>query len=62
MKTLKTQQQRDDRIRQIHADAGRYWPKLEEIIDELKALGPHSQDRDNARLNVREKLRDLSQR
>lgn len=62
MKTPKTQQPRDDRIREIHADAGQLWPKIEAMIDELKMLGPHSLDGDNALMNLRYWLRDLSQR
>lgn len=62
MKVYKTQEARDQRIRELHEKAGDMWPKLEGIIDELKGLGPHSHDRDNTLLNVREWLKQLSQR
>jgi hypothetical protein len=52
----------DARIRELHAEAREMWPKLERIIDELKHLGPHSLDGNNALLNVREWLSQLSRR
>jgi hypothetical protein len=35
---------------------------LKDIIDQLKNLGPHELDGDNALLNVRERLASLSRR
>ena len=62
MANLKTQEDRNKRINQLHNEAGTHWPKLEAIIDELKRLGPHSLDGDNALANVRDWLKQLSQR
>jgi uncharacterized coiled-coil DUF342 family protein len=62
MKNLKTQDEIDARINKLHREAMSMWPKIEEIIDELKALGEHSLDRDNALLNTREWLDQLSKR
>lgn len=55
-------QDKDSRIQALHADAKKMWPKLEAIIDELKGLGLHSQDGNNALLNIREWLAQLSKR
>lgn len=56
------QAKRDKRIQELHAEAGKHWPQLEKIIDELKGCGPHSLDGNNALSNVRQWLRDLAQR
>lgn len=53
---------RDDRIAALHRSANSIFPQLEEIIDELKTLGRHSLDGDNALMNIREHLRQLSSR
>lgn len=58
----KTQDHRDNRIRQLHDQAGKHWGPLERIIDELKVLGDHSLDGNNALANIRESLKQLSQR
>lgn len=58
----KTQEQRDRRINELHGKAQKMWPQLEKLIDELKALGPHSLDGTNALSNTRQWLKDLSQR
>lgn len=58
----KTQEQRDSRINELHAEAQKMWPKLEKLIDEMKKLGPHSLDGTNALSNTRQWLKDLSQR
>jgi len=57
-----TQEDRDQRINELHQKAMNMWPKLENLIDELKCLGPHSFDGDNALLNTREWLEQLSKR
>lgn len=57
-----TQAERDRRINELHQKASSMWPKIESIIDELKLLGPHSLDMDNALLNTREWLEQLSKR
>ena len=57
-----TPEARDARIRELHAEAGRLWSQIEKIIDELKNLGPHSLDRSNALMNVREWLGQLARR
>lgn len=62
MANIKNQDDRDNRIRVLHEQAGKHWPKLEAIIDELKALGAHSADGDNALANVRDWLKQLSHR
>lgn len=62
MKQLKTQEERDQRICDLHRKAMAMWPEIEKIIDELKLLGPHSLDRDNALLNTRDWLDQLSRR
>ncbi len=62
MNNLKSQDEIDARIDKLHREAMSMWPKIEEIIDELKALGEHSLDRDNALLNTREWLDQLSKR
>lgn len=59
---LNEQAKRDKRIQDLHAEARKYWPHLEQIIDELKICGPHSMDGNNALSNVRQWLRDLSVR
>lgn len=61
MKEL-TQEQKDLRIRELHSDALKLWPKIEKIIDELKSLGPHSLDSNNALLNTAEWLNQLAGR
>lgn len=52
----------DERIRDLHLQAIEIWPRIEAIIDELKSLGPHSIDGENALINTREWLRQLSKR
>jgi hypothetical protein len=59
---IKTQEERDSRIRKLHEQAGTHWPALEKIIDELKSLGDHSLDGNNALANTRDWLKQLSQR
>lgn len=59
---MSEQSRRDDRIAKLHREANTIFGKVEAIIDELKTLGPHSLDKDNALLNVRENLRQLSNR
>lgn len=61
MKEL-TQEQKDERIRELHSGALKLWPKIEKIIDELKFLGPHSLDNNNALLNTAEWLNQLAGR
>ena len=53
---------RDERIRELHSRACGLFPQLESIIDELKILGPHSIDGDNARMNVGDWLKMLAKR
>jgi hypothetical protein len=60
--TPSQQAKNDARIEQLHAQAAKYWPQLEKIVDELKTCGRHSLNGDNALQNVRESLRDLAQR
>jgi hypothetical protein len=48
--------------RTLHAKALKCFGELKEIIDQLKNLGPHELDGDNALLNVREWLESLSRR
>jgi hypothetical protein len=60
--TIGTQVDRDERIRQLHDQAGLHWQPLEKIIDELKALGDHSLDGDNALANTRDWLMQLARR
>lgn len=61
--TIKQRQNRVDlRIVQLHAIARSECRKIEQLIDELKVLGPHSLDRDNALANIREHLAQLSRR
>ena len=48
--------------RTLHAKAIRCFGELQDIIDQLKNLGPHELDGDNALLNVRERLESLSRR
>lgn len=52
----------DLRIEQLHAVALSECSKLAKLIDELKTLGPHTLDRDNALSNVREHLAQLVRR
>ena len=52
----------DARIQRLYAEARTMWPKIETILDELKALGPHSLDGNNALMNIREALAQLSGR
>jgi len=59
---MSEQTRRDDRIAELHREALPLIRQLESMIDELKSLGPHSLDRDNALENVREHLRQLSNR
>lgn len=61
--TAKQQQKKiDQRIVQLYAIALSECRKMEKLIDELKALGPHSLDRDNAIVNTCEHLVQLSRR
>lgn len=63
--TLSVKQQQnkvDQRTVQLHAIALSECRKMEKLIDELKALGPHSRDRDNALANTSEHLVQLSHR
>jgi hypothetical protein len=48
--------------RTLHSKALRCFGELKDIIDQLKNLGPHELDGDNALLNVREWLESLSRR
>jgi len=57
-----SQDERDQRIRELHREVLSIWPELENIIDELKFLGHHSLDGNNALLNTREWLEQLSKR
>lgn len=57
-----TREEKDSRIRGLHVQALGLWPTMEGIIDDLKALGPHSKDGDNALANTREWLDQLSKR
>jgi len=57
-----SQDERDQRINELHRKAMTMWPKIENIIDELKCLGEHSLDRNNALMNTREWLDQLSKR
>lgn len=57
-----SQDERDQRINELHSKAMSMWPKIESLIDELKCLGPHSFDGENALLNTREWLDQLSRR
>lgn len=59
---IETQEQRDRRINELHAQALKVWPQVEKLIDELKTLGPHSLDGANALNNTRQWLKDLSRR
>ncbi len=52
--SIKSQDQKDSRINELHAEAQMMWPKLEKLIDELKKLGPHSLDGTNALSNTRQ--------
>lgn len=57
-----SQSERDQRIDELHRQAMAMWPGIEQIIDELKVLGPHSFDGDNALTNTQEWLNQLSKR
>lgn len=57
-----SQDERDQRINELHRQSMAMWPEIEQIIDELKMLGPHSFDAENALLNTREWLDQLSKR
>lgn len=57
-----TQADKDSQIRELQQRASGLWPTMEGIIDDLKALGPHSKDGDNALANTREWLEQLSKR
>lgn len=52
----------DQRINELHRSALKLWPQIEQIIDELKSLGQHSKDGDNALANTRDWLRMLADR
>ncbi|MDC9725512.1 MAG: hypothetical protein PSN44_06295 [Gammaproteobacteria bacterium] len=52
----------DVKIDDLHIDALEHINKLEKIIDELKNLGNHSLNNNNALLNVQEHLAMLSER
>lgn len=60
--TAKQQQNKVDQRIVLHEIALSECRKLEKLIDELKALGPHSLDRDNALANTRGHLAQLSRR
>lgn len=62
MKEQVTQEQADTRIRELHDQAIKMRSQIESIIDELKSLGPHSLDGENALLNTQEWLGQLSKR
>jgi hypothetical protein len=57
-----SQKDKDQTIRERHQQASVLWLKIEATIDDLKALGPHSLDGDNALMNVQERLNQLSKR
>lgn len=61
-KKCNTQDERDQRINELHEKALAMWPKIEKIIDELGSLGSHSTDGNNAIMNTREWLEQLSKR
>ncbi len=48
--------------RTLHAKALKCFGELKDIIDQLKNLGPHELDGDNALLNILERLEALSRR
>jgi hypothetical protein len=48
--------------RTLHFKAIKCFGELKGIIDQLKNLGPHELDGDNALLNIREWLEALSRR
>jgi hypothetical protein len=52
----------DQRIGQLHEIALSECRKIEKLIDEIKALGPHSHGSENALANTREHLAQLSRR
>jgi|AZIH01.1.fsa_nt_gi hypothetical protein len=62
MKEQVTQEQTDTRIRELHNQFIKMRPQIESIIDELKSLGPHSVDGENALLNTQDWLEQLSKR
>lgn len=53
---------KDQKINSLHKEALNKFRILEEIIDELKSLGPHSLDGKNALNNVRDWLGMLAKR
>ncbi|GLQ00622.1 MULTISPECIES: hypothetical protein [Methylophaga] len=53
---------KDIRITELHEQALDLFAGMERIIDELKGLGEHSLNGNNALLNVREQLSQLSER
>lgn len=57
-----TQAEKDAKIRELQQQASGLWPTVEGLIDDLKRLGPHSMDGDNALANTREWLKQLSKR
>ena len=52
----------DVKIEMLHRSALEHFSNIEKIIDELKALGNHSLNGNNALMNVREHLSQLSER
>lgn len=57
-----TQDEKDERINHVHAELLKMFNDIEICIDELKSLGDHSLNGDNALLNTREWLQQLSKR
>lgn len=57
-----SQAEKDSKIRDLHQEASAMWPKIERIIDDLKVLGPHSLDGENALMNIRNWLDQISKR
>lgn len=53
---------KDVKITELHEHALEVFSKVEKIIDELKELGEHSLNGNNALMNVREQLAQLSER
>lgn len=58
----KSQAQIDRRIDTLQLEAKKLWPKLERMLDELKALGPHSVSGTAPLDSTRQWLADLSKR
>ncbi|EWY35814.1 hypothetical protein N825_34195 [Skermanella stibiiresistens SB22] len=48
--------------RLLHDEAMKHLDALQDIIDQLKALGPHELDGSNALFNTRERLANLGRR